>query len=73
MILYIRDEVYESDWVKPRPSLLIGVKLFAAILSGLMTTAASWAWYFAYAELNEELWQNWRQRTIAALNDKDTR
>ena len=67
LVLYLRDTVVEQEWVKTWPNLILVVKLIATGLLGIVTAAASWAWFFGYSELNVFLWDNWKRR-IDAIN-----
>ena len=75
LVLYIRDTVVESDWLKTWPNLVLTVKIFSDVILGLVSAAAAWAWVFGYSELNDALWKNWEQRIRdinAGLKDKGT-
>lgn len=67
LVLYVRDAATETDWIKTWPSLAVSIKVLTSGTLVLVSTAASWAWYYGYSELNTALWKNWEHR-IHAIN-----
>ena len=66
-IIYLRDELVDPDWSKSLPEV---ARVLRAVLVGvltLITTAAGWAWYHGYEEINTSLWKSWEDR-INAIN-----
>jgi hypothetical protein len=73
-VIYLRDSVDEIDLLKPWPSLVVGIRLFAAGLLTLVTLVAAATWYYGFSELNKFLWRIWEENihAINAQKDKDT-
>ncbi len=62
LVLHIRDTFIETELVKNLSYAVITVRAIAAGIVILVVTAAFWTWFHGYTELNQILWENWRQR-----------
>lgn len=62
IVAFARDIILEWEWVT-RYDLLKRVIVALANIAGVFVAGtAAWCWYWAFDELNKELWANWRHR-----------
>ena len=61
-LAFARDSVLTWEWVARYDSLKRAVEALANTAGVFVAATAAWCWYWAFADLNKELWANWRHR-----------
>jgi hypothetical protein len=64
IVAYARDSVLAWEWVARQDELKLAVGVLGNAAGLFVATTAAWCWYWAFAELNKELWANWHQRIV---------
>ena len=62
ILAFARDNILAWEWVTPYDGLKHAVEVIANTAGVFVASTAAWCWYWAFDELNKELWANWRQR-----------
>lgn len=62
ILAFARDTILVWEWVTRYDALRHAVEALANIAGLFVAGTAAWCWYWAFADLNKELWANWRQR-----------
>jgi hypothetical protein len=62
IVIYLKNAVSASDWLSKHPWISSSARALTLGLLGLLSAAAAVAWYFGFAAVNSQLWQNWERR-----------
>ena len=62
ILVFVRDSLREMSWIGSSSLLSTVVVGLLQGFTGLVRAAAAWSWYWAFDQLNTELWLNWRHR-----------
>ena len=71
IIAFARDTILVWEWVTNYGWLKVAVIVLANTAGFYVGGNAAWTWYWAFDELNKELWANWRER-IEQINNQRT-
>jgi hypothetical protein len=71
IVAFARDYILGWEWVTHYSWLKIVVTLLFNVPGVFMASTAAWCWYWAFDELNKELWANWRHRIEKINRQRD--